>query len=276
MIKIISKLSSKCFEALREEALLLVNDIRKSNGREEKDDAFSKHYWFDLLAEHSDIKKLWEVLPRSNAKGKIPKLEVALSQSTSASSASSSNTFMESQAVEGFDNSVDEFGCVKFLSDESLFSGEGYRSAFGGLEQIPNFESSLIQPDLFSFEDEEYFNEGSGTPRFGNPPCRQSEEDFAGFRKSFVKTHFAELEDETQSNSKENYPMSFFEGSLTKALFDDKVFGNNNIHGKKHPFNPLRIKKNSLRSGSDFILLYIFDFCASGPNRPISISQKFP
>ncbi len=132
---------------------------------------------------------------------------------------------------EAFDNSVDEFECVKFLSsDESLFSGKGYRSY---LPEIPHFESSL---HLFSIEDEEHFNEAPGTPRFGNAFCNESEEDFARFKKDFIKAQFPEFEDEeTESDSKENYPMNLFEGSLIKVLYGDPVFEKNNVNGSKCP-----------------------------------------
>jgi len=228
LISIIRNRTSTSFKTLRPEVLPVINEIRARNGREMKNDVFSKHYWHEYLAKNPDIKELWEALPRSNANGKISNLEVTLSPVSQSTYLSSSETLMQSPP----DDSVDEFGCVRFFSSESMFSREEYHSVFGGLEEIPHFQSSL---------DEEHSGGLQETLRFGNSRAHQvqfcSHEDDDRFKKSFIKSPFPDFEEETQIDSKENKNMTLLLGKYSnknlscdnKTVFGDffqkQVFG---------------------------------------------------
>ena len=73
MKETIKTLRNRSFQQIRMKIIPIIKELNEQQGRSIQENMCSKHWWFEFIKRHEDIKEMWEKLPieRSSTKSKL-------------------------------------------------------------------------------------------------------------------------------------------------------------------------------------------------------------
>jgi len=125
----IKTLRNRSFHQIRLKITPIIKELNENQGRSIPENMCSKHWWFEFIKRHDDIKEMWEKLPieRSSTKSKL--------------SETSSPETRHIKSPQNFSEAGGETP-IKFNQNQNLL--ESYPIFGGSLAQLTNEQLSAL------------------------------------------------------------------------------------------------------------------------------------